>query len=107
SFSGNPVLIGHGNNVQGWYVQAATNGTVYLAIGNTFKQSVNLVLTTGVWQHLVITWDGSNVRWYLNGTLKDTIALSNTMSDYAGDLLLGKYSNGGNKYNGALDDVRI
>ena len=36
----------------------------------------NVVANVGVWHHVITTWDGSNVRTYVDGVLKKTYALS-------------------------------
>jgi len=83
-----------------------STGGVFFAMGNgttnAFANSTtNLV--AGTWYHLVGTFDGSNVRFYLNGILQTTSALSGTIASsgflinigrnpaYTGDYVAGSF----------------
>ena len=65
-------------------------------------------VTQGVWTHVVFTWDGSLVKYFLNAvvgagtdaTLDDTLSATNGFN-YIG------YVSGFTYFNGAIDDVRI
>lgn len=66
-------------------------------------------ITTGSWQHIVGTWDGSTVRAYVNGTVGGTTASFAGPLGYSGnDLNIGA-SNGVYvfHFDGSIDDVRI
>jgi|GEM_PF-1391411 len=62
------------------------------------------------WYFLVMTYNGTTTRFYINGKLTDSITtpISNFTNSY--DLFIGKFNyTGGSLYwlNGALDDIRI
>jgi len=54
----------------GWYIYQQPNGTLAFVPepGNAFLTTVSSVVA-GSWYHVVITDDGSNFNFYLNGTL--------------------------------------
>ena len=82
------------------YVYTSNNG-VRSVTGST-------LLSTGTWYHVVLTYDGSNVRLYLNGVQEGSIAGTGTITTSTADLLFGsQYTSGGAKFTGTLDDVRI
>ncbi len=65
-------------------------------------------LTTGVWTHLVGTWDGSNSKSYINGSLVSNVACSNsaTMASFS----IGARYDGGLMslpFSGKMDELRI
>ena len=75
-----------------------TNGTARTADGTA-------VLTSSVWTHLAFTYDGTNLRLYVNGALVRTVAATGAIAVTTGDLLIGSDSAGW--FKGTLDDLRI
>lgn len=43
------------------------------------------------WYHFVGTYDGSNMRFYRNGTLTNTVAASGTLGGSGSDMIIGSY----------------
>ncbi len=67
----------------------------------------SLTTTPGQWNHIACTWDGSTVRYYVNG-IEDstTIAASGTMADNANTLRIGiNYIS--SYFDGQIDELRI
>src|SRR5690606_8782056 len=66
-------------------------------------------LPTGQWSHVAATFDGSNMRLYLNGVLNGTLAKSGTVAQNPAVLLV--IGNQADKLNrrwaGRIDEVRI
>lgn len=60
--------------------------------------------TPGAWHHLAMTYDGANLKIYLDGVLKHTTAATGTLDTTANPLTLGKSTFG---WDGALDDAVI
>ena len=89
--------------------------------GDSTKQELDVPITAGVWQHLVVTFDGVNQTWYKNGAFVNTRAIPGTavnafgqlyMPDVTTPLLIGTGSdlsaaNGGSEYSGSIDEVAI
>ena len=53
------------------------------------------------WNHCVFTYDGENMRLYLNGSLVKTEELSGAIITNSSDFTIGK------KFNGIVDEVRV
>jgi hypothetical protein len=79
---------------------AVTGGTTRTAKGGTS-------LTPGVWTHLTATYDGSNLRLYVNGVQAASTAATGNIQTSNGVLTIGGNSLFGEWYNGKIDEVRI
>ncbi|MDD5750129.1 MAG: LamG domain-containing protein [Candidatus Pacebacteria bacterium] len=89
-----------------WFT-ALGNGTTYQFVcsGQVYN-STNF--PSGVWVHLSVTYDGSNVRFYKNGALVSTVAQTVSAAGDAQPFSIGRTGgyNGG-YFSGSIDDVRI
>ncbi len=80
--------------------------------GITNVSNVRVVKDTNVgfvlnrWFHLAITYDGSNIKLYVNGTYQDSMPHLGKVRSSGNGLLLGVYSND-YWFNGVIDEVRI
>jgi len=100
-----PVLIDKGVGAGSWYVQY-TGAALRFFFSDAGGYSAGSP-STGVWSHYAMSYDGANVRVYLNGSLISTTAKTGTVSTGTGSLNLGRYVGGGFYYNGRLDDIII
>jgi hypothetical protein len=89
--------------------------------GDSTKQEYDVAITANVWQHMVITFDGTNQTWFKNGTLVGTRTIAAGavnaygqlyMPDMTSPLLIGTGSelsagNGGTEFAGSIDEVAI
>lgn len=65
-------------------------------------------LSANVWYHVVATYDGANLRTYIDGTLDNTGADTRNPTDGEDTLKIGARGNdAGTPLNGSIDDVRI
>ena len=82
-----------------WADGTATNGNV--------QGTTNFV--TGQWYHVVGTYDGSNIKIYVDGTLEGTQAYTATPGTTDQPLVIGRwYGNySGYYHDGQIDQVRI
>ncbi len=64
-------------------------------------------LTIGSWTHLAATFDGATLRFYVNGALIESRAVSGTVQATAGALRLGGNTVWGEYFGGVIDEVRI
>ena len=72
--------------------------------------TTNLTIPTSVWSHIAVTRDGNNVRFYLNGVLKDTSTteITGNVPSSANTFYLGRDSRtGATALNGKLNDFRL
>lgn len=87
---------------------------IHLGATNLDRVGNDDTLTLGVWQHALMTWDGSvtaaNVKLYVNGTevaYKTTINGVTLDSDAAADLQIGNNMAGTNTWDGRLAEAGI
>ncbi len=66
----------------------------------------NTILSNNVWQFVAMTYDKSNVRFYLNGVSDGVRAEISTIASEVSVVRIGN-SNTGEYFNGLIDDVRI
>lgn len=79
-------------------------------VGGSFSASVfNSTLTgNNVWQHVLVTGDGSHLRMYMDGVLVDTTAIiALTTGTQSNVLSVGSYVGASLLWDGLIDDVRI
>jgi RHS repeat-associated protein len=102
---------------KGWtvlYNGVAPYGRIYLALWNTVNQeydSQQVQLVSGRWQHVTFTFDGLDIKAYLNGVLQPCsgCTLTGTFAPSPSNLIVGAGdSNAINSYfDGKLDEVRF
>ena len=85
----------------------ASGGQIYAVVNNMFVLS-NSSLVTGTWYYTTMTYDGSNVKIYINGNLENSGAYSSPISNNPSeDFLVGTNNSFGNRFNGRIDEVRL
>ncbi len=84
-----------------------TTATLFIGATNITLTST-ATLTSGVWTHLAFTYDNSNLKIYINGTLDSTVSGSGTINNTTNDTTFGAYSSLGSLWlNGSLDEIGI
>ena len=78
-----------------------------IVVANGATRTVNgtTVMPSSTWTHLAFTFDGTNLRLYVNGSLVQTVAATGAIAATTGDLLIGTDTVGW--FKGTLDDLRI
>ncbi len=90
-------LVINGNNVE---------FSVYVGSAARVAQSTISTAFQGVWHHVAGTYDGSNVKLYIDGVLQTTVAYAGSIaSSAATSVRIG--SDSADFYQGAIDDVHI
>jgi hypothetical protein len=93
------------------YALYANNGsarpTGQVNVGGEKSAAGTSQLSLNTWSHLAATFEGSNLRLYVNGALVSTTAVSGSISPSTGLLKIGGNSSWGEWYGGLIDEVRI
>jgi hypothetical protein len=102
-FSWLMTIFSASNDRPGFVIEQSAGGQVICDSGVT--------LTAGTWYHLVGTFDGANVRMYVDGALANTVAYAGTMRSGAAPVRIGAGSGATvaqeEPFDGRIDDVRI
>lgn len=80
-------------------------GVVYNNSGSQLASSA--AITVNAWTHVALTYDGSNLRLYLNGALVSSRAKTGAIGSNANDLYIGGNNPYGEYFRGLVDEVRI
>ncbi len=89
-----------------WYATIANGTTAQWACSGEVYNAANF--PANKWVLLTITYNGTNVRFYKNGNLINTIAQTVSGAGDAQPFSIGRYGNySGLYYYGSIDEVRI
>jgi hypothetical protein len=94
------------------YALYANNGVSrpagYVQIGGIDRVATGTaVVPTNAWTHLAYTYDGANMRMYVNGVLVRTVARTGNILLSTGALRIGGNASWGEYFTGLIDDVRV
>ncbi|MCX7966124.1 MAG: LamG domain-containing protein [Syntrophorhabdaceae bacterium] len=65
-------------------------------------------ITNGIWHHIAVTYDGSTVRFYHNGSSVATKPFQKGLSIDSGELYIGASPHGASEdFSGMIDEVRV
>ena len=91
-----------------FFTTASDNITLWMGGTGLNLNTGSYSVFAGQWYHVAWTYDGTNHRLFLDGTLKDTLAGSSLPADiHQGDPVIGNSSAGGWILNGQLSNFRI
>ncbi len=90
------------------YSLYASSDTVYPKsyLDSRFAAS-SAKLTVNTWNHLTATFDGANLRIYINGVEKKVVVAAGAITTSSGILSIGGNTVWGEFFKGKMDDVRI
>ena len=101
-----------GSNYFNLFTVNANQNAIYLFGQNPYTPTpVNIqingsgTIPINTWSHWAATFNNGNIAFYFNGVLQGTTTFANTFT--VSILQVGCYWNGGNGFNGAIDDLRI
>jgi hypothetical protein len=91
-------------------IEIQDNNLVSCVIGN--GSSSNVVRSTTQiaaqqFYHLACTWDGSQLRLYINGVLNRSVSQTMTPAGNTSPLYIGQYGGNVDRFDGVIDEVRI
>lgn len=101
---------GNGDAALGLYASGGTPFTFTLQTsGSRYNLSDTSNPATGRWYFVAATFDGSTMRLYVDGVLKNSSATSGTLTNNSSDTYIGAYPNNvsDTALNGLIDDVKI
>ncbi len=107
----NCIIFNEENSYE-WAI--SNNGLLGIAIANTTPGwnwvSTSQIIPTNQWTNLVITYDGSYIKTYINGTLQNTITGSGNLTSVTTALRIGARGAPSSAFAfwyGSLDEIRI
>jgi hypothetical protein len=92
-----------------WYASSGNSDTTYNLIAQNLVFKSTEIDNT-IWQHIAITIDGTNVKFYANGTLCRTFSQVNSLITCFQDnpyITIGARTSGLHPYLGYLSDFRV
>jgi len=103
------TIIGESFHSYELFIQAGTSTLKYNHnIGGTNENVAYTLPTSNIWYHAAVTYDGANLKLYVDGILRDTEAATGDLVSYSGwDLQIGRYLTGISFYNGSMDELYI
>ena len=81
------------------------SGELYLGYNADIRGASQLPLNT--WSHVAVTYDSSSLKFYLNGSLVFSKALTGTITTSNDPLRIGGNTIWGEYFKGLIDEVRI
>jgi hypothetical protein len=102
-------------NSYGYTLGITTAGQMTVAFGNSSnsgmaKTASNMdPLPTNTWSHVAVTYDASQIRYYVNGVLVDTQAYSQPLLSTTETLCIGRLEESRNQacFYGGIDEVYL
>src|SRR3989344_810106 len=100
---------GQGGDSSNSYVLLLESGIpkFYVYNGASTGQVGTTTLSANTWYHLAGTYDGANLKIYVNGVQEGTSAVTGSITTGTSPLWIGNYSGSGQTFAGSVDDVRI
>ena len=98
-------LLGAGYAGNGFYVEFGSSGKIQIVIGTSVVSSTSLNVGTNQWDYVSMTYDGTNVKLYINGSLESTQSIAITTP--TGFSQFGRYRNITPFYKGNVANVAI
>ena len=87
-----------------WTLEVYPSGVLW-DISDGAQRSCNSAVSTGIWYHVVGTYNGTNGVLYINGANKCSFSVG-AIKDLAEEIRIGRILNW-NSFNGSIDDVMI
>jgi len=121
SFARNTFRNGNNISVALWIKKSGTAGMYFIlcddfgiytsegkagiAISTPLTSSAKGMITEGQWTHFVGTYDGTNIKAYINGVLTETISHTGNIAPWYGDMEIGRFNTV--YWSGSVDDLFI
>ena len=104
------VVNSESNGYNGYilWITASNNAefSITEVAGTTWVRAISTTtFTTGIWYHVMGTWDGVNIKIYVNGILEQTTAASTIFYHANSEGYVGKYASG--EFDGLISNAAI
>jgi len=102
--------LGKGDNTYAIKHQSGNNLEFFIFDGgwNSINYTTDIASLNGDWHHMAGTYDGSELKFYLDGELVDNLVYSSTIGTSNSAVTIGENSQATGRYfDGMLDDPRI
>ncbi|HWL17613.1 MAG TPA: LamG-like jellyroll fold domain-containing protein [Opitutus sp.] len=98
--------------VDSYFLHASSNSAMKPAAGGTFGgkkawATSPTALTVGAWTHLAVSYDGANVRLFINGRQVASQAQTGAIESNGNGLRIGGTVPYGEYFKGLIDEVRV
>ena len=93
-------IVSTGNNGQ-------VNFTINPGVGELSLVSSTGLLNLNIWNHLAVSYDGTEIKLYLNGVATDSLNSGLTLNTVSGYENLGNDYYGATPYHGKMDELKI
>lgn len=102
-------IIGKGDNGTDFDLQAETDNRIRFYVAGSFNVASTTVVQTGIWYHVVGTWDSSvGLKIYINGNLENSNAALTTRGTSGQPLQIGNQPIFGPRlFNGLIDEASV
>lgn len=100
-----------GKGWPGWWLLARSNGMVRYGVNagsGVTEIEYNAGLVTDTWQHVAVVYDGSWMRFYVDGIARDSVPKTGSINPNNAPLYIGLDGfNPSNHFYGKIDEVKI
>lgn len=81
--------------------------TKWTSTAVTATATTTTTVTANTWAHLAATYDGANVKIYINGALNTTTAVTGAIDATSAAVLLGAKTTSTELFSGCIDSVKV
>lgn len=91
------------------YTDSSGNAVCGIYYGGAYHDSANVTapVALNAWNHVICTYDGTNIKTYVNGLLRNITADGNGIAVATTNLYVGQLSDASKQLTGKIDDVKI
>lgn len=103
------VIMAQGTGAQGWQlrVEKDTRKLNFQATGLSGSTDSGKTLGDGKWHHVMVTYDGSSLSYYVDGSKTKSQTVSGAVPKLSSDIYVGADPSGQNGLDGSVARVRI